>query len=321
MEKQKGFNLIEIIISLAVGLVLFAGVMSVFSGMNSTTRQTTSYGELQENGRFVLNLLTDDLLRVNFWGDLAENFNFQKLTAIPVALAADCVGGGVNNGSFPLAIGHFRRIWGALAVTASPINCINDAKLNSDIIQIKRVLGLPVVGATAANRYYLTANSDNGVIFAGGGATPVLNDSRTWEYQHHVYYVRNENQGSNTVPVLMMGTLRNGVNPPIDFQPIVDGIEVIHFMYGVDTDGDGDANAFIPASQMTEPFWDEEVNNNIVAVQIYVLARDILPDAQYTNNSTYHLGDLDIAANGDNYHRQLFSATVRLPNARLISWP
>jgi len=69
MNKQHGFTLVEIFISLAVGLALFAGVISVFVGMKTTSQETTTYGELQENGRFALSVLSDDLLKQNFWGD------------------------------------------------------------------------------------------------------------------------------------------------------------------------------------------------------------------------------------------------------------
>ena len=62
-------TLIEIFISLAIGLALFAGILSVFVGMKTTTQETATYGELQENGRFALSVLSDDLLRQNFWGD------------------------------------------------------------------------------------------------------------------------------------------------------------------------------------------------------------------------------------------------------------
>ncbi len=61
-------------ISLAVGLVLFAGVMSIFVGMRTTTAETTGYGELQENGRFAISVLSDDLLRQNFWGSYVGTF-------------------------------------------------------------------------------------------------------------------------------------------------------------------------------------------------------------------------------------------------------
>ena len=202
-KNQKGFSLLEIFISLTIGLVLFAGILSVFVGMKATNSQTSSVGELQENGRFAITVLSSDLLREGFWGDLSTQLTSSHLTAIPVIGGPDCVGQGLNNASFPQAVGYFRSLWGVTAASATPIGCINDAKVGSDVIQIKRVLSRPIVGNTDATLYYLIANSAAGAIFSGvgAGAPPAVNNALVWEYQHHVYYIRDEVQGNLTVPV------------------------------------------------------------------------------------------------------------------------
>ena len=326
-HQQAGFSLIEIFVSLAIGLVLLAGILSIFVGMRTTSEQTSSFGELQENGRFAVSILTNDLLSQNFFGDLAENFSFSALSAVPAVVGSDCIGDGINNASFPTATGHFRTLWGTTATNNKPINCINDAIVGSDVIQIKRVIAAEE-SPTALNnkRYYLISNQNTGAIFAGDAPVPVVNLGRIWEYQAHVYYVHNDVQGNTTVPVLMQGSLRNGSLPPIDFSPIIDGIERIRFMYGVDTDGDGFVNGYLSASNMTSTYWDNESASKILAVKIYVLARSILPDNQYENTNTYQLGDININfidtnGKGDHYRRLLFSTTVSLPNARTDKWP
>ncbi len=317
---QKGFSLLEIFISLAIGLVIFAGVLTIFVGMKTTSTQTSSLGALQENGRFTLSVLTDDLLREGFWGDMPGQLTTSFVPVIPVIGGPDCVGQGLNNSSFPQAVGTFRSLWGINAVNASPIGCINDAKIGSDVIQIKRVLTPPVaVGNTVATLYYLNANSTAGAIFSGvgAGAPPVVNNGRVWQYQHHVYYIRDEVQGNLTVPVLMQGVL--SVNNGMTFAPLIDGIEVIHFMYGVDANDDGNVDAFISPINMTQALWDKN-NSNILAVRIFVLARDILPDNSYTNTNTYQIGDLPALVVNDNYRRLLFTTTVTLYNARTDTW-
>lgn len=317
---QKGFSLLEIFISLTIGLVLFAGVLTVFVGMRTTTSQTSSLGELQENGRFAISVLSDDLLREGFWGDLPNQLTTGYLTAIPVIGGADCVGQGLNNASFPQAVGYFRSLWGVTAASASPIGCINDARVGSDVIQIKRVLSTPIVGNTNATLYYLNANSATGAIFSGVGAgvPPVVNNGLVWEYQHHVYYIRDEVQGNLSVPVLMQGVL--SANNGMTFSPLIDGIERIHFSYGVDADDDGDVDAFISSANMTEAFWNKN-NSNILAVKIFVLARDTLPDNNYTNTNTYQLGDSPALVVNDNFRRLLFTTTISLYNARTDTWP
>ncbi|MDG1751295.1 MAG: prepilin-type N-terminal cleavage/methylation domain-containing protein, partial [Thalassotalea sp.] len=110
---HKGFSLIELFIALAVGLGLLAGVLSVFVSMKTTTKETSTYGELQENGRFALSVLSDDLLRQDFWGDYVGTFDLANLNGAALgAPGNDCQGEGINNGTFPVAAGHFRTLWG-----------------------------------------------------------------------------------------------------------------------------------------------------------------------------------------------------------------
>jgi type IV pilus assembly protein PilW len=321
-KKNQGFTLLELLLALSTGLVLFAGVLSIFVGMRSTTAETSSYGELQENGRFAVSLLTNDLQRQGFWGDFNGTLNTQSITMPfpPILIDNDCVGQGLNNATFMQPIGTFRTLWGQTinqGVDANPLGCFQ-AVLNtqtrdgSDVIQLKRVIGLPVPGINLnADDVYLYDNSDSGTIFSNNAIPPPLANGRYWQYQHHVYYVRERTVGVDTVPVLMQGRL---VSRGMNFNPVIDGIEIIRFMYGIDINGDGNVDNYLSATNVPQNAWDNSGNNNIVAIKLYVLARNIMPDNNYVNNNTYQLGDLQFQAN-DNFRRLLFSSTVTLHNA------
>ncbi len=333
IKKQSGFTIIEIFIALAIGLALIVGVLSIFVNMRTTSSETSSAGELQENGRFAMTLITDDLLRQNFWGDLSGNLDGGGLISSPdpTAITGDCVGEGANNASFPIEVGAFRTLWGTRVTSADVMGCIDNAKLGSDLIQLKRAIAdtelnpippaAPLTIADLENdRYYINSNANSAAIFAGNAAAiPAVNIGRLWEYQHHVYYIREDSHGTNTIPVLMQGRLQND-NSAIFFDIMVEGIELLHFMYGVDTTDDGSVNAYISAANMLQNYWDNANNVRIVAVKVYILARDILPDLKYTNDNVYQMGDISFDADGDNFRRLLFSSTVSLNNARVNSW-
>jgi len=312
--KQRGFTLVEIFVSLGIGVTLLAGVLSVFVSMKTTSKETSTFGELQENGRFALSILSDDLLRQDFWGDYTGTLDFASLQPVPGAPSNDCSGSGINNATFPVAAGSFRTLWGATVVNKDMMGCIDDAKLTSDLIQLKRVVSNPVTIPTV-NNFYLITNMNDGNIFSGAGGVPTVGNSRIWEYQHHIYYIREETQGDNKVPVLMQGRLTNAMT----FDPIIDGIEIIRFMYGVDSTGDGIVNGFISADNMTDAFWNNANNSSILAIKVYVLARSILPDHKYDNDNTYQIGDVSFTFN-DNYRRLLLSSTITLFNAGVDSW-
>jgi type IV pilus assembly protein PilW len=328
VKTQRGFSLIEIFISLAVGLMLLLGVLSVFIGMKTTTVETTSYGELQENGRYAVSLLSDDLLRQGFWGDLTGTLDVSGLVSspLPSSVSGDCIGEGVNNASFPTAIGHFRTLWGKTVTSASLMGCITNAKPGSDVLQLKRaVSSATALADISSDKYYIISNPNTAGIFAGGTAVPNLNFGQIWEYQQHIYYVREDSQGSNKVPVLVQGRLQKK-SSVMNLDMVVEGIEYIRFMYGVDTTNNGVVNAFISAENMISSYWDNENNVRILAVKVFVLARNILPDRNYENLNSYQLGDLSVDfidgdGKGDNYRRLLFSSTITLYNARIDSWP
>jgi type IV pilus assembly protein PilW len=315
INKQKGFTVLELLIGLSVGIFLIGGVISAFIGMKTTSAETSSIGELQENGRFALNILTDDLLRQDFWGDYTGTFDLANLSGSPDAdvLSNDCQGDGLNNTTFPRATGHFRTLWGETAATSNLMGCIDDAKVDSDVLQLKRVISSAVTTSTA-NNYYLVTNINSGALFTGTNI-PEVDNSQVWEYQHHIYYVKEETVNGDTFPVLMQGRLTTDIT----FDPIIDGIEMIRFMYGVDTTGDGIINAYISADNVSEDQWDNASGINILAVRIFVLTRAVRQDFKYSNTNTYVLGDLEVPMN-DNYRRLLLSSTVTLYNAGVDSW-
>lgn len=310
MKNQHGFSILELFISMAIGLVVLAGVLSVFLGMRTTSSETSSYGEMQETGRFTISMLTDDLMRQGFWGNMIMPLSRSALLGIPAAApAGECTGGGINNGSFPSALGNFRSLWGVTATNATAMGCINDAKIGSDILQVKRVHTVSSA-VLDANNYYLITNKSAGQIIDGGDPLPVIDNSNAWEYKHNVYYVSEESMGSDVVPVLNIIQLVN----TMDNEPLIDGVEMLKFMYGVDTSQDGIVDAYMSANNMTQAFWDNEANSRILSVRMYVLVRDIKADDDYVNDIVYQLGDTTFTAPSDNYRRMLFSSTVTLFN-------
>lgn len=260
---------------------------------------------------------------------MVGRLSYNSLSLVPNEPASDCVGGGLNNSTFPNSIQvNFRALWGETSTTSNALNCITNAKVGSDVIQFKRVISsFPTISPSDIDddKYYLITNSTTGAIFDGGDGVPSnINDAGIWEYQHHIYYIREDVINGELIPILIRGRL-DSENDPFSFLPIVDGIEYLRFTYGVDTDGDGVVNVFLDANEMTEAYWDNEIDNRILAITVYILVRELYPDYQYENTNTYQLGSLELSflddnGDGDNYHRLLLTSTITLYNAGIDSW-
>ncbi len=330
--KQNGFTILELMIALVVGAFLLAGVMFTYLSMKTTTSDTLDIGELQETGRIAMDILGKDLEMAGFWGtyNLAA-LSFSSLTNVPNSPANDCSMGS-NDASFPQASpSNFKHLFGVEATNAAVLGCINNAKVGSDVVQIKRLSGNDInntATATNANNYYFESNYSSGQIFQGNGAvyvSPNINGS-AWQYNHHVYYISEQNytkDGKNiTVPTLMRKRLT--ASGGMETESVLDGVENIRFLYGMDTNGDHLVDTYKTASQMTASDW-EQVNAKILTVQLFVLVRSVEPDQNSTKvNNTYVLGGGASAPRtlnfGDNYRRMLFVSTVKVKNAEGESW-
>lgn len=64
LRQARGFTLIEIMIALTLGLLLSAGILTLFSGTSRTNKLQDGLARLQENGRFAVMRIEQDLRSV-----------------------------------------------------------------------------------------------------------------------------------------------------------------------------------------------------------------------------------------------------------------
>ena len=64
MKQQSGFSLIELMISLVLGLVILSGVIQVFVSTRATNSLNQAIAEVQEYGRYITLRLQDELREV-----------------------------------------------------------------------------------------------------------------------------------------------------------------------------------------------------------------------------------------------------------------
>jgi len=74
-SQQGGFSLIELMISLTLGLILSAAVVQVMISNNSTPRLNRSIASAQENGRFIIARLRNDLIMTGRYDILQPDLN------------------------------------------------------------------------------------------------------------------------------------------------------------------------------------------------------------------------------------------------------
>lgn len=74
-NKQQGFSLVELMISLTIGLIVSASLIQIMLGNNVTERLNNAVASVQESGRFIISRLRNDLLMTGRYDILSPSLN------------------------------------------------------------------------------------------------------------------------------------------------------------------------------------------------------------------------------------------------------
>jgi type IV pilus assembly protein PilW len=75
--RQAGFGLVELMVSMLIGLVIIAALVTLFVNTSSNNRELARANSMIENGRFAIKVLEDDLAHAGYWGGLVPMFDDQ----------------------------------------------------------------------------------------------------------------------------------------------------------------------------------------------------------------------------------------------------
>lgn len=333
MNQQNGFSLIELMISVVLGLLIMTGVLALYLDLTRSNAELAKMNQQVENGRFTLQLLQQELWHAGFWDSYVPPL---PSVAPPTEIPNPCVDftdwdtAYINN-LFAIPV------QGYVAGASVPAECssvITNVQPNSDVLVVRYaatcVAGIGNCEDYDASKLYLqtqgcgdTAHSN---YIAESATLPVLNASGTTTvYKKNcttaadkrkliisIFYVRNYSvTSSDGIPTLMRADfdLSGGSIQMQSAQPIIEGIQSIHFEYGRDTDSDGSADIHDDCASCTAVDW-----ANVVAIQIYVLARNLQASTGYVEDKTYQLGSITLGPFNDSFMRHVYSGYIRLVN-------
>ena len=314
-----GFSLVEMMVAMTIGVLILLAVSEVFISNNRSFTELEKTSRQIENGRYAMQLLESELANAGFFG---ESLGAGFPDTLPPACLAES--GDVEQAvedSIGVPVFGVNELE---ADSAEVPGCLSDySSIPSGYLVVRRSSTCDVEDAGCAEgfssgEYYLRvsacAQSNPGSVTLarpssisampdvwgkGCSAAGVL--APTYKYLNRIYYVRDD-------ATLMRVELQNPFSSQkYSVTPLVDGIEFLHFEYGLDSDGDGAVDEFDAAPSAAE--WED-----VVAVRIWLLARntDITPN--YTDSRTYQIPGLDDYRPEDGFKRQLYTSTVRLNN-------
>jgi len=83
--RQRGFGLVELMVSMLIGLVIIGALVTLFVNTSGGNRELARANSMIENGRFAIKVLEDDLGHAGYWGGYIPMFDDQtaSLTVAP----------------------------------------------------------------------------------------------------------------------------------------------------------------------------------------------------------------------------------------------
>lgn len=315
-----GFTLIELLVSMMLGIFLVGGVAGMYLETRKNMTQDDEIARLQENARYVIELLRHEIASSGFLGGLNDTG-----TIAAQAIATECAAGGIN---WALNVSTVMEMVNDYPGSVTPqtsagtqFQCLDPTLMqtNSDIISVKRTADTPTLrnGSYPSsetedlNQWYL--KTFDFAEYSWEYLTAAIpSDEATagstydyWEYYVKIYFLRNyaETVGDG-IPTFCESYL---LGSDMDDRCLVEGVEEMHFEIGVDADGDDVAEQYI--SNPTSDNMD-----NAVSVRVHVLMRSINEIVGYTNDKSYSLGARSIGAYNDGYIRKVFTTTIKLRN-------
>lgn len=332
--RQSGISLVEIMVSMVVGLLVLAGILYVYSGNRVAFQFNENMSRLQEGGRIAMDLISNDLRMASFTG-CARSGNVRVMGGVGVTTQQ--LEQGVWAGAYPtdpeaLAIvdsapfvgkagTDVLRVFGSTGSGASlekPLaNVFSNLEVSSGsvISQVSNGNILIVGDCQVADMF-----SVNGIATAGATTTitaPAGGLSKTYGEDAMViryggnktYYLREaanpdgtKRLDSSGAPVVSL--FQDGVE-------LVEGVDAFRVCLGIDDSLDGTVDRYLRSN-------DPAVNwANVVAVQVDMLMASVSPNAldQAVNQQFSLCLDAVPSVNlNDRRMRKMFSTNIALRN-------
>lgn len=80
---QRGFSLVELLVAIAIGLVIVAATTSMLVTANRSNAELARSGQINESGRFALQIMANEVVRAGFWGRWIPAFDELTTTGTP----------------------------------------------------------------------------------------------------------------------------------------------------------------------------------------------------------------------------------------------
>jgi type IV pilus assembly protein PilW len=332
---QRGISMVEILVALVISLFLLGGIVQVYVANKSSYSFTDAISRIQENGRFAMDTMTQDLRMAGFFGcaifdpddpvNIVNNLDPDGTGYDPELydfILEGVIEGTENDGLNGSDSVTLRGAKPSQVQVHPPYNVstsanifvtLNDSIEVGDIVMVSNCRGADIfqisnltAGGNAnqmATIHNTGASTDPGNYnpssCAGGNAHCLSqsygSDASLFELQTVTYSIA---VGASGEPALWRS--ENGTN-----LELIESVEQMQVLYGVDTDDDDFPNRYVTIDNVADTF-------DVMAVRLMLLVRSEA-DFIAEDNQTYTYNSNNTTA-ADRRLRQIFTTTIALRN-------
>lgn len=353
-SRQRGLTLIEFMISITLGMILVAAISVLIANQSSARTEIDRGGRLIENGRYAMQVVTDDLMMAGYWGEsdtaptgVTAFGSLPNPCSITMTAADDAANPGIREAAYFWVQGYDGSTY-----TSSTLTCTPNWKAGTDVIVVRYTnpdvsavltggvtdlskltdgqvyLQTGLANATASSfsyKFFTAANASNAANFPLVNKSGAVQAPRKWNV--HLYYIATcsvcTGGSVDTIPTLKRVelTVASGI-PSITTAVIAEGIENMQIDYGVDDDPVNAAAGSpygVDVTAANTRLDTPEKWRNVVSARVYLLVRSSDTAAGYTNSKKFAMGaqypaSAPLDPGADSYQRHLFSQVIRLVN-------
>lgn len=340
-SKQKGLTLVELMIAMTLSLVLLSGVLFVFSANKASYNMQTGVSTFQENGRYALRQISDDIHMSGFSGCLspgaASVVRAKMLASSPPSFLTKYADGelfdGINDIGGTTYIGGREMVGGTDAIEIRGPLLTGLSYSASNIAQVGAIGLVGTDTGIADNEYVLISDCEGAEIFrvssitvdtvnkittidgVAGNVQPgrsryMRSDAIVTELVTHTYFVGITDRFNSRNQQITALYRFDGTNA----QELVEGVEDLQIEYGYDRDDPFDAvDTFVDSDGVAD--W-----RRILTVRVSMLVNSVEPSSATEASYIFQpVGGADrIMPPDDDFRlRQEFSGTFSVRNNTL----
>lgn len=315
--RQSGVSLIELMVSLVIGLMLILGAVTVYMQSRNTYRTNEAAARLQEVARYALDMIEPDIRMAGYWGLMSRSGVMDPIVVGGPADPVSPMATGITNNCGTNWVANLAtyvegRDNGNYNLTCAGTNVVNWA----DVLVIRRAN--VAIAPLTANRLQ-TQSIRGGITLFRNGALPTGYDavnSETHDLVVNTYYI------SEVLPspggVRQWELRRKSLNGlTIADDSIIRGIEDLQVQYGVDVTGpdgspDGNADQYFNAGAALDAL---PAGTPIVTVRVWlmVVSEDI--EVGFADATDYAYANQDHNTFSDSRRRLVVSKTIQIRNS------